>query len=193
MKALLERDFAKECAQSQVLRFICYVLKIDPFGKFNEVNLLWCIWCVMNNWRWFMNIWITRLQFTISVARFIYECTKCILASIYVYQNSIIKWTVLINFWNVCRMLQLNVSLITSIHKSTFLFVLTVKCTFFVHHIFTEERDKKYVHDQDFANLIAWFGPVKSGKDGLFAKVKSIVSFLSLFLTVCIVFNCSFM
>ncbi|XP_046859205.1 uncharacterized protein LOC124452660 isoform X2 [Xenia sp. Carnegie-2017] len=41
---------------------------------------------------------------------------------------------------------------------------------FFVHHIFTE-RDKKYVHDQDFANLIAWFGPVKSGEDGLFAKI----------------------
>ncbi|XP_046859201.1 uncharacterized protein LOC124452658 isoform X2 [Xenia sp. Carnegie-2017] len=68
MRALLERDFAKECAQSQVLRFICYVLKIYPF----------------------------------------------------------------------------------------------------------EERDKKYVHDQDFANLVAWFGPVKSGKDGLFAKIKKL-------------------
>ena len=48
----------------------------------------------------------------------------------------------------------------TKLHK-------TVTTDFFM----TEERHNKYVHDYDFANLVAWFGPVKTGTDGLFHKV----------------------
>ncbi|CAB3981132.1 Hypothetical predicted protein [Paramuricea clavata] len=38
-----------------------------------------------------------------------------------------------------------------------------------------EERHNKYVHEQDFANLVAWFGPVKDGKDGLFEKIAQLI------------------
>ncbi|XP_028402862.1 uncharacterized protein LOC114525659 [Dendronephthya gigantea] len=38
-----------------------------------------------------------------------------------------------------------------------------------------EERHNKYVHDRDFANLVAWFGPIKTGNDGLFYKIADLM------------------
>ena len=40
-----------------------------------------------------------------------------------------------------------------------------------------EERHNKYVHEEDFANLVAWFGPIKSGKDGLFSKITQLMKY----------------
>ena len=32
VETALKRDFSAECAPSQVMRFICYVLKVEPYG-----------------------------------------------------------------------------------------------------------------------------------------------------------------
>jgi hypothetical protein len=40
MEEVLKQDFSKQSMKSQVMRFICYVLKIEPYGKFKTTKFL---------------------------------------------------------------------------------------------------------------------------------------------------------